>query len=148
MLHGSSESSDNFLEYAIHHALNDFEVHMVDFKGFGLSSGDRNAHYRIQEHHNQIVSCLEQLNSDLPCFIQAHSMGCLSTTTFLINNPHLKIAGFIAGSPFWGMSSTKNISQARRLIIKALATFLEEIPIYASGSLHTMSHDRHYMMHE
>jgi len=33
MIHGNSENSDNFLETAIHHALNDFEVHLCDLKG-------------------------------------------------------------------------------------------------------------------
>jgi len=47
MFHGNSENSDSFLEVAIHHALNGFEVHLVDFKGWGMSSGDRNAHYKI-----------------------------------------------------------------------------------------------------
>ena len=33
MVHGNSENSDNFLEYAIHHALNGFEAHIIDLKG-------------------------------------------------------------------------------------------------------------------
>tara|TARA_B110000285_G_C14492368_1_gene324531 strand:- start:45 stop:326 length:282 start_codon:yes stop_codon:yes gene_type:complete len=33
MVHGNSENSDNFLEYAIHHALNGFECHIIDLKG-------------------------------------------------------------------------------------------------------------------
>lgn len=48
---------------------------------------------------------LKQVRSDLPVFIQAHSMGSLGTVAFLINNPHLKIEAVIAGSPFWGMGA-------------------------------------------
>ena len=33
MCHGYGETSDNFLETAIHHAMNGFEVHIVDFMG-------------------------------------------------------------------------------------------------------------------
>lgn len=47
MIHGNSENSDNFLETAIHHALNDFEVHLCDLKGQGMSSGERNGHFKI-----------------------------------------------------------------------------------------------------
>ena len=47
VIHGNSENSDNYLELAIHHALNDFEVHLIDLKGQGLASGDRNGHYKI-----------------------------------------------------------------------------------------------------
>jgi len=50
MVHGNSENSDNFLEYAIHHALNGFEVHIIDLKGQGLATGEKNGHYKIQEH--------------------------------------------------------------------------------------------------
>ena len=33
IIHGNSENSDNFLEVAFHHALNNIEVHMIDLKG-------------------------------------------------------------------------------------------------------------------
>jgi pimeloyl-ACP methyl ester carboxylesterase len=105
IVHGNSENSDNFLEVAIHHALNGFDVHIIDLKGQGMSSGEKIGHYKIQEHHNQIVSMLKEVREDLPCFLQAHSMGCLNTIAFLINNPHLKIDSVFAGSPFWGFGS-------------------------------------------
>lgn len=41
MLHGFGESSDFFLEPAINYALNKFDVHLIDLRGFGLSSGPR-----------------------------------------------------------------------------------------------------------
>ena len=42
MVHGFCESSNStFLEAAFHHALNGFEVVMVDMKGFGYASGAR-----------------------------------------------------------------------------------------------------------
>lgn len=110
MVHGNSENSDNFLEVAIHHALNGFDVHLVDLVGQSMSSGERVGHFKIQEHHNQIVSMLAEVRQDIPCFMQAHSMGCLNSVAFLINNPHLKINALIAGSPFWGFGS--KISQA------------------------------------
>mmetsp|Transcript_29466 Transcript_29466/g.44681 ORF Transcript_29466/g.44681 Transcript_29466/m.44681 type:complete len:258 (+) Transcript_29466:549-1322(+) len=75
-------------------------------------------------------------------------MGCLDLTTFLVNNPNLKISGVIAGSPFWGLSDSHNIDFARRLIIKFLATFVEELPLNGLGSTHYLSHDRRYYLHE
>lgn len=73
-------------------------------------------------------------------------MGCLGTVTFLINNPHLKISGVIAASPFWAFGS--KISQAQRWIVGALAAVLEELPINGKGSVHFLSHDRAYFIHE
>ena len=148
MVHGNSENSDSYLEIGIHHALNDLEVHLIDLKGQGLSSGEKNGHFKIQEHHNQLVSMLEQVDSKLPCFIQAHSMGCLCTATFLINNPDLKIAGVIVGSPFWGFGDGHKISTSRKLIVQFLASFLEELPINGPGSTHFLSHGMQYYIHE
>jgi hypothetical protein len=74
-------------------------------------------------------------------------MGCLCTATFLINNPQLKIAGVIVGSPFWGFGDGAKISTARRLIIQFLASYLEELPINGAGSLHYLTHDMRYYIH-
>ena len=40
-VHGFAENSDFWLEPAIQFALNGFECHMVDLRGFGLSGGTR-----------------------------------------------------------------------------------------------------------
>jgi len=47
IVHGNSENSDSFLEVAVHHALNNFEVHIIDLKGQGLAAGEKNGHYKI-----------------------------------------------------------------------------------------------------
>ena len=75
-------------------------------------------------------------------------MGSLDMITFLISNNHLKIAGVIAGSPFWGLSASHNIDYSRRMIIKFLATFLEELPINNAGSTHLLSHCKKYFLYE
>jgi len=64
---------------------------------------------------------------------------------FLINNPNLHIDSLIAGSPFWGAG--EKMSRIQRIIIKFLATFLEEMPINGSGSYHFLSHDKEYYIH-
>lgn len=47
LVHGNSECSDSFFEVGIHHALNGFDVHMIDLKGFGMASGEKHGHYVI-----------------------------------------------------------------------------------------------------
>lgn len=88
---------------------------------------------------------LKEVKNDIPCFIQAHSMGCLNSMNFLINNTHIKIDSLIAGSPFWGMG--KKLSRIQRIIVKILATFFEEMPLNGPGSNHFLSHDMDYMVH-
>ena len=74
-------------------------------------------------------------------------MGCLCTVTFLINNPNLKIAGVIVGSPFWGFGEGANINTSRRLIVQFLASFLEELPLNGAGSTHHLSHGKQYYIY-
>ena len=73
-------------------------------------------------------------------------MGSLNSLHFLVNNPHVKIDSLIAGSPFWGFG--EKVSQFQRIMIKALGTVLEEMPINGSGSSHFLSHDKNFFIHE
>jgi alpha-beta hydrolase superfamily lysophospholipase len=58
------------------HALNGFEVQMVDFKGFGYSSGPRVGGFSTIDAHEQIGSLLQRVRTDKPLFVIGHSMGC------------------------------------------------------------------------
>jgi len=79
-----------------------------------------------------VASLFNEIREDLPCFIQGHSMGCLAAMAFLINNPHLKITGVIAGSPFWGFG--EKVDWVQRLSVKILSVTLEELPLNGGGS--------------
>lgn len=41
IVHGFAENSDIHLESALQYALNGFEVHLIDLRGYGLSGGFR-----------------------------------------------------------------------------------------------------------
>ena len=41
IVHGFGENSDIFLESALVFALNGFDVHLIDLRGFGFSGGAR-----------------------------------------------------------------------------------------------------------
>lgn len=49
LMHGFGESSDFFLEPAINYALNGLDVHLIDLRGFGQSSGPRCGRLTIKE---------------------------------------------------------------------------------------------------
>lgn len=77
MVHGFAENSNSsFLETAIHHALNGFEVVMVDMKGFGYASGSRCCQWTSFDWHEQIGVLLQNCAVDKPLFLQGHSSGC------------------------------------------------------------------------
>jgi len=144
MCHGYGESSDNYLEMASHHAMNGFEVHAIDFMGQGLASGPKNGHFGIQEHHNQVVSMLQNVNEKLACFVQAHSMGCLCITTMIINNPNLNFAGCVLGSPFIGFGKEKKVTRFKRMMVLIMKNHLDEVPLNGIGCHQFLSHDKAY----
>jgi hypothetical protein len=52
MVHGFAESAMlSFLESAMHHALNGFEVVLADMKSYGYASGTRGCKYVTQDWH-------------------------------------------------------------------------------------------------
>ena len=63
----------------MHHALNGFEVHMIDLVGFGFSGGNRCKNYTLEDSHENIGAMLQRFRDDKPAFIMGHSMGCLIT---------------------------------------------------------------------
>lgn len=87
IVHGYGENSDIFLESALQYALNGFDVHLVDLRGFGMTGGTRMAGWKISELHYDVIAMLKQVNPLLPLFIYGHSMGGLTVLSLLINNP-------------------------------------------------------------
>lgn len=51
---------------------------------------------------------LKQVRPDLPLYIYGHSMGGLTITSFLVNNPQLNIAGVILSAPMLGFNESIN----------------------------------------
>lgn len=101
LIHGFGENSDMFLETAFQYALNKFDVHLIDLTGFGYASGVRMARNNVQVFQQDIKEALLAVNPELPLFIHCHSMGGLAVASFLVNNPHLNIAGVLFSAPFF-----------------------------------------------
>jgi pimeloyl-ACP methyl ester carboxylesterase len=88
----------------MHHALNGFEVHLIDLVGFGFSGGTRCSDFSLEDSHENIGAMLQRFRDDKPAFLMGHSMGCLITQTFLLKNPNINLAGVIYGAPFFKMA--------------------------------------------
>lgn len=101
IFHGFGENSELFLEYAMQFALNGYTVIIPDWRGFGFSGGPKLG-VTVSDNHHDIVSVLKICDPELPVFFYGHSMGCLITSTFLMNNPGLNISGVIFQAPLFG----------------------------------------------
>ena len=125
IVHGFAENSDIHLESAIQYALNGFDVHLIDLRGYGMSAGFRMTNNRIHDFHYDVTSLLQQVNPKLPLFIYGHSMGGLTVCTYLLNNAGLNITGAILSAPLLYFSDLKPIDDSKKLVVTHLAPHLE-----------------------
>ena len=58
IVHGFGEDSDVFLEPALNYALNGFDVHLIDMRGYGYSAGARGAKQTLVSFHEDVVVLL------------------------------------------------------------------------------------------
>lgn len=125
IVHGFAENSDVHLESAMQYALNGFDVQLIDLRGYGMSGGFRMTNNWVHDYHYDVASLLKQSNPLLPLFLYGHSMGGLAITTFLLNNPALKISGVILSAPFLNFHENKAIDEQKRFLVNAMAPHLE-----------------------
>ena len=59
IVHGFGESSDFFIETAIQYALNGFDCHLIDLRGYGYSAGVRFAVNKIYDYQHEVVTILK-----------------------------------------------------------------------------------------
>ena len=124
-VHGFSECSDAWLETAYQLALNNFEVHIIDLEGYGWSAGARWRGPFIPNFHFNLSAMIDQFREGVPTFLWGNSMGCMVINTFLLQNPHLKLAGVIFGSPFFELSEALNFNMGKKLLVRFFRVLIE-----------------------
>lgn len=87
-------------------------------------SGYPRANSTSEEYHRDVELLLRQADRKLPLFIYAHSMGCAITSSLLIRNPHLNIAGVIFTSGLFGFPKGRDMNLPKKFFIKALGDHL------------------------
>lgn len=145
MIHGFSENqSISHFEGALMHAMNGFEVIMVDYKGFGFSSGPRGGGFKVQDAQEWVGVCLQQARTDRPLFVQAHSLGCATTQGLVYKNPEANFAGLIYGAPFFDFAEHQKLTPKRLLECNFIKSVGDEIPLNPLMQAHWVCHDPMY----
>jgi lysophospholipase len=125
-IHGLGEGSDLFCEYGMQFAMNGYKFEAIDMRGYGNSGGVR-GEYTLVELQNDIVTLLKEVDADIPLFLMAHSMGCMITTSFLMNNPDLNISGVILQAPLTGPPKNVHLDPAKIFLAGFLGQNLPEL---------------------
>jgi len=128
IFHGLGQGSDTLIETGIQYAMNGYKVEFIDFRGFGGSGGTR-GDSTIIDLQKDVVLLLKEIDSDIPLFVCGHSMGCMVLTSFLMNNPGLKISGVILNAPLTCAPNNVKIDAFRLAAVQFLANNLPEMVI-------------------
>jgi len=59
LVHGYGENSDIFVESALQYALNGFDVHLIDLRGFGMTGGFRMSMWKLGDLHYDVAALLK-----------------------------------------------------------------------------------------
>ena len=68
LVHGFGEHSGRLINIAVYFALKGFEVHMIDLRSFGLSTGAR-CDNNLTDFQYDINLLIQQAREDIPCFL-------------------------------------------------------------------------------
>lgn len=121
VVHGLGEHSGRFLGICKIIANENFLVHLLDLRGYGLSGGGR-AQGSLNEHMRDIKNVIEtQIDDKLPLFLMGHSMGAGILTLFVQANPSLNLAGVVLSSPFYRFPKGVKLDLAKRWAVGFLS---------------------------
>lgn len=105
-----------------------FEVLLVDMRGFGYSGGPRGCS-EVEDLQRDVIAVVKQANPDLPLYLYGHSLGGLVTLTLCYEYPHINVAGVMLTSPLIGFPMDRKLPWAKAQIVKLLGKKMEDFVV-------------------
>jgi alpha-beta hydrolase superfamily lysophospholipase len=151
VIHGLGEHCGRYDEVVEEARRLRLDVHLIDLRGHGRSSGTRGHFTSFEEIHQDIDAWLKhlveagELKASLPCFLLGHSFGGLVALTFAARYvpgplyPHF--TGLILSSPLMGVKW----NPARALeaqIARRTPKFLQSLQIPTGIKFTDLTHDK------
>lgn len=150
VIHGLGEHSGRYAELVKEARGLRLDVHLIDLRGHGRSSGTRGHFQSLEEIHQDIDAWMKHLveagdlKASLPCFLLGHSFGALVALTFAARYvpgplyPHF--SGLILSSPLMGVKW----NPARALeaqLARRTPKFLQSLQIPTGIKFADLTHD-------
>jgi alpha-beta hydrolase superfamily lysophospholipase len=151
VIHGLGEHSGRYRELAEQAMKLKLDVHLMDLRGHGRSTGTRGHFASLDEHHQDIGAWISHLVSsgalrgDLPCFLLGHSLGGLIALTFIPKyargplNPEL--SGLCLSAPAVGLPWNPLRAMEGKLA-RRLPRFLQSLHVPTGISSESLTHDK------
>lgn len=123
VVHGVGEHSGRYAHMADYLTEHGYTVYSLDYRGHGLSDGERADIGSFDAAGEDIKSCYDWLareEGDTPVFIFGHSQGTLVTLFFVLKYPHL-VRGVMLSATMLGLSKVAKPLEWLAVILNKLA---------------------------
>jgi alpha-beta hydrolase superfamily lysophospholipase len=118
IVHGYADHGGRYREISEHLARAGLAVTTVDLRGHGRSEGQRGYIGRFFDYHADVTAALATLDTALPHFILAHSMGAMLSLDY-VSQKSPKLSGLVVTNPFLALAAAP--PKAKLLVGKAAA---------------------------
>lgn len=128
------------------------DVHLIDLRGHGRSSGTRGHFRSLEELHSDIDAWMKHLveagdlKGNLPCFLLGHSFGGLVALTFAaryVPGPlYPKLSGLCLSAPAVGLKWNP-LRSLEAQVARRLPKFLQSIQVPTGLPYDNLTHDPH-----
>ncbi len=151
VVHGLGEHSGRYDELVEHALKLRLDVHLMDLRGHGRSTGVRGHFTDISQHHQDIdawiahLIAVNALREDLPCLLLGHSLGGLIALTFAAKYVRQPLApalsGLVLSAPLLGLRLNP-MKKFEAQLARNIPKFLQTLHVPNGVAAADLSHDK------
>jgi len=151
IVHGMGEHSGRYDELVEHALKLGLDVHVMDLRGHGRSTGTRGHFTDIVQHHADLDAWIAhlvttgELSEEIPCLLLGHSLGGLIALTFAskyVAQPLApKLSGLILSSPLLGLRLNP-LKMIEAQVARKVPSFLNSFQVRNGIKASDLSHDK------
>ncbi len=151
VVHGLGEHGGRYDELVEHALKLRMDVHVMDLRGHGRSTGTRGHFTGISQHHEDLDAWIThlvttgELSDSMPCVLLGHSLGGLIALTYAakyVPQPLApKLSGLVLSAPLLGLRlSVLKMLEAQ--VARNVPSFLSSIQVPNGVKAEHLSHDK------
>ena len=145
ILHGFGDHSGRYMNVIDHFEPLGLAFYSFDYRGHGMSAGNRGYIESWSEYHDDLdsfLSLVKEQEKNLPLFIYGHSMGGTVILDYLLHN-QIDIKGVIASAP---LLAQPGISPILVMLSRILSRVKPGFPINTKLNADTISRDKNEVL--
>lgn len=152
VVHGLGEHSGRYDELVEHALKLRFDVHMMDLRGHGRSTGVRGHFTDISQHHEDLDAWIThlvgtgELTDRIPCILLGHSLGGLIAVTYaakyVAQPTGPELSGLVLSAPLLGLRLVNPLKKLEASVARAVPSFLQALHVPNGVKPEDLTHDK------